>query len=470
MKVVLENLGVFRYAEYELSDLNIICGDNNSGKTYAMYALYGFLDFWRNAPLADYKSLSGLSGDVNKLVVDQGVLRIPLKYDVNSINSVLNSICLLYSQHVISGVFAAKNSYFKGAKFLLSIANGEVKILDSYNKQWRLSSGDEVLSITKESSIDELLITLLINDKSAMIQYDINGLINMAIREIIFDSMFPEPFIASAERTGAVIFDKELDLNRNSLVNALANGENITPQSLFAKLYSSSYPLPVRRNIDHIRNLENIAKNDSYISINYPSILELLNEIVGGTYKIDKSGLYYVPFNKKSAKLTMVESSSSVRALLDVSFYLRYLAKPGEILIIDEPELNLHPKNQRKIARLFAMLANIGIRVFVSTHSDYIIKELNTLIMLSNGEDKDQLSEIAIKYGYNLEMEKLNIEQVRVYISERKSIIIPGSAKKEKLQTLVKAEVDPFYGIEAKSFDDTINEMNKLQRLIAYGV
>ena len=47
MKVIIENIGVFKYAEYELADLTIICGKNNTGKTYATYALYGFIDFFR---------------------------------------------------------------------------------------------------------------------------------------------------------------------------------------------------------------------------------------------------------------------------------------------------------------------------------------------------------------------------------------------------------------------------------------
>jgi predicted ATPase len=44
--------------------------------------------------------------------------------------------------------------------------------------------------------------------------------------------------------------------------------------------------------------------------------------------------------------------------------------------MVDEPELNLHPENQRRVARLFARLINLGIKVFITTHSDYIVKEL----------------------------------------------------------------------------------------------
>ena len=53
------------------------------------------------------------------------------------------------------------------------------------------------------------------------------------------------------------------------------------------------------------------------------------------------------------------------------------------MIFIDEPELNLHPVNQRKIARILAKVANSGIKIIISTHSDYIVKEFNNLIMLS---------------------------------------------------------------------------------------
>ena len=51
MKFHFENLGLLDKAELELADLTIICGENNTGKTYATYAIYGFLRSWRKIPL-----------------------------------------------------------------------------------------------------------------------------------------------------------------------------------------------------------------------------------------------------------------------------------------------------------------------------------------------------------------------------------------------------------------------------------
>ena len=57
--------------------------------------------------------------------------------------------------------------------------------------------------------------------------------------------------------------------------------------------------------------------------------------------------------------------------------------------MIDEPELNIHPENQRHIARLLARLVNAGLRIVISTHSDYIVREFNSLLML--GQDTGEL-------------------------------------------------------------------------------
>jgi len=162
----------------------------------------------------------------------------------------------------------------------------------------------------------------------------------------------------------------------------------------------------------------------------------------------------------------MDESSSAVRSLLDIGFYLRHEAQNGDLLMVDEPELNLHPENQCRIARLFVRLVKVGIKVFITTHSDYIIKELNTLIMLNN--DRPHLKKIAEDEGYRPE-ELISSERVKVYIAEEASIMLQGKNRKTKCQTLVAANIDSELGIEARSFDLTIETMNRIQEAIVWG-
>ncbi|MXZ01574.1 ATP-binding protein, partial [Candidatus Poribacteria bacterium] len=165
--------------------------------------------------------------------------------------------------------------------------------------------------------------------------------------------------------------------------------------------------------------------------------------------------------------MTMDDSSSAVRSLVDINFYLHCAAEEGDLLMVDEPELSLHPENQRRIAKLFARLANIGVKVFITTHSDYIVKELNTLIMLNH--DKPHLKRVAEENGYQ-DSELINTDQVKLYMTEEKLMPLEeGQKRRRRGYTLVPANIDPEFGIEVGSFDKTIDDMNRIQKDIVWG-
>jgi tRNA(Phe) wybutosine-synthesizing methylase Tyw3 len=111
-------------------------------------------------------------------------------------------------------------------------------------------------------------------------------------------------------------------------------------------------------------------------------------------------------------------------------------------------------------------LVNIGIKVFITTHSDYIIKELNTLIMLNNGDTR--LQEIAKNEGFKTE-DLLSSEKVKVYIAEEALKKLDAGHRRTHCQTLTPADINPQLGIEARSFDKTIDDMNRIQEEIIWG-
>jgi hypothetical protein len=461
MKVRLENIGPLRQAEFEVGDMTIICGDNNTGKTYATYAFYGFLLFWEEGFPVNVQE------NILPPLLDNGVVRLPITKFIRNYHKILERASAQYTSSLWR-VFASSENRFKNAKFLMMVEEEELKLRGSYEQTLRTAKRD-VISISKSPMANYIEINLLTKQPDRL-----NGLIpgfvlrkmiGEAVKEIIFGKVFPRPFIASAERTGAAIFRKELDFARNRLLEQMSSMERkLDPFKLLDKVYSD-YALPVRRNVDFTRQLETVAKEESFVSKKHPNLLADFEDIIGGTYKIVRNSLYYVP-KKGRVRLTMDESSSAVRSLLDVGFYLRHVARPGDILMIDEPELNLHPRNQCRLARLFARLVNLGIKVFMTTHSDYIIKELNTLIMLNH--DKPHLKRIMVNEGYRPQ-ELLSSDKIKVYIAEETLLKLPGRERRTRSLTLVPADIDPEMGIEARSFDKTIEEMNRVQEEILFG-
>ena len=80
----------------------------------------------------------------------------------------------------------------------------------------------------------------------------------------------------------------------------------------------------------------------------------------------------------------LVSNSINVKSLYEISddFYDiadKYNAKP--IVFVEEPEAHLHPKNQIKLISLFSNLHNYGIKLVVSSHSNYIFNKLNNLLL-----------------------------------------------------------------------------------------
>ena len=51
-------------------------------------------------------------------------------------------------------------------------------------------------------------------------------------------------------------------------------------------------------------------------------------------------------------------------------------------MIIEEPEAHLHPELQQKMARLIINMMNLGIPVWITTHSDTILQHINNMMKL----------------------------------------------------------------------------------------
>ena len=456
LTVRLKNIGILKQAEFSLGDLTIICGENNTGKTYAACALFGFLESWRKFirfPISNFQI--------------QQALAAPVKIDLaQATDNMLTEACKKYTEQ-LDKIFAAPEGTFQNSEFHL--ATDEIDIENKKINSLLTSPQNPTFIFAKGKGSDKATLTLLNKEEQEReIDTDsVKSAIDFTILADVLSDALPKTFIASAERTGISIFRRELNFARNRLLKEMERADpHIDLRELLSKAYQS-YPYPIEADVDFMSELQDIAKSKSFIAKEHPEILEHFADIVGGTYAITSNDqLYYIPKGTRR-KLTMVESSSSVRSLLDLSFYLSCIVEKGDLLMVDEPELSLHPENQRRIARLFARLANIGVKVFITTHSDYIIKELNTLIMLNH--DKPHLKRIAEENGYR-DNELINVDQVKVYIAEKALLPLEeGQKRRRRGHTLIPAKIHPEFGIGVSSFDKTIDDMNRIQDDIVWG-
>lgn len=135
-----------------------------------------------------------------------------------------------------------------------------------------------------------------------------------------------------------------------------------------------------------------IPQWSSYISPYDPKVKTELatrieQNILGGTvhYETSVTGypvFSYQPYGWKE-DMPLMNTSSMVSELAPVALYLRHVVQPGETLIIEEPESHLHPAMQVEFTRQLAAVVRAGVRVIITTHSEWVLEELANLVNLS---------------------------------------------------------------------------------------
>jgi predicted ATPase len=454
MKFGIKNLGPIKEANIDLGKLTIICGKNNTGKTYLTYALSTFLD-------TIGKNLSiPLENEIIDELMQRGSIQIDMRKYIGAYLQAIQNALPDFTE-TLPHFLAMHPDRFKSTETKVELTEDEIiqNLLQNQNKKINLSSeltSDCELKISRLGNSFDATISVLNKGKQfpqrEIVDYGVRHSLAKFFSTSSHNPVLPEAFIITCERTGAALFRTELIMSRELF--AANNSDTESRKIVFKQHEFRGYQRPVAKDLEFVVGLKSATVEKSSIPKYYDELIALFSETVGGEYILneDTNQVKFQPAGTKEA-LTLAESSSTVRSLMEFNYYLKHKAKPSQIFVFDEPELNLHPENQRKLARLLAMLVNAGIKVFITTHSDYIIKEFNTLLML-NFKDDPRMEEMQKKYSYS-PAELLDANEVRVYCVQ------DGSA--------APVTVSQDSGIAISSFDDTIREMACMQRDILKG-
>ena len=111
----------------------------------------------------------------------------------------------------------------------------------------------------------------------------------------------------------------------------------------------------------------------------------LETEVLAGEIRLKPSSSGYPDFHYRpqgiEEDIRLSQTSSMVSELAPLVLYLRSLVQPGDTLIIEEPEAHLHPGAQADMAVILARLVRAGVRVIVTTHSDWLLQEISNLTL-----------------------------------------------------------------------------------------
>lgn len=320
MIVNLKNIGMLDEANFKVSNLTIICGRNNTGKTYATYSLYGYIDYMRSTRPNIFRRWRDINSKINE---ESENFKLTFEKLHDNLLKHVKSKTGEYAKRNLRIAMAGREDDFRNSIFDVSLDINIYKVKEAVKKYLDNCIGNEE---------NKIVYTLYDNG------IEISGVNFKMYEKYFYDDLiyiiFPRAFILSVERTGASIFQDELDFIKGSFADVMLNlfdkeKDNSMDSILKALIRAKqSYALPVRANVEFIRNLKEVSKKQSIFKKEenkYRYILDAMIQVFGGEYKTTEHSVLFQP--KDSKKMYNVEvASSSVRSLLMLNYYLLHEA------------------------------------------------------------------------------------------------------------------------------------------------
>lgn len=457
MLLRVKNLGPVREAELDLGKpLIVLTGPNNSGKTYLAWVAYSLarLDGTRVEPppslsawvdklfasedqILDLGSLRNIHGDVLPAIATAVREKLPEDFAASRRRFDGTTIELISADDGWPGSYPSRGPHATTHEgYLINFEFGNDRIQLSIHEFQSFTD-------TRGQQLSTISVASLSNEQIAAAKA---GATKLAVVMMMGALLDRRHVALPVERLAINLFARELAAERAELVDELLidAADSSAPSTLREKLQSRAkqYPLVIRDALQTAMRLSSKARTGPLADL----ADELETSVLGGSITLDSNDdIRFTPRqDPKQNPLGLHESASVVKSLVSLVLFLRHNARPGQRLVIDEPELNLHPDNQRLVTRILAKAVNRGLKVMMSTHSDYVIRELNNLLMLGQG-NPDKARALVQELGYQPE-QILRKDQIAAYL------VNDGAC------TLLAVTET---GFETKTIEDEIHKLNQ---------
>ncbi len=433
MKLKVEALAKIKKAEIEVKDLTLFIGQNSTNKSYMAHIIYEL--FKELSLLEEGRTSYRFISNIAKKIIQENISDITYLFslkqdleeeiftrqiDIDEWEDERSTILKIYINENDEKIIDFSN------KILDTILSELTKkINNSFNINKKILQKLYIVDYINKLSNNQLQVNLpmpieqyeKIDDE---VKYRAIHLLVKQLTERLQKHLknYFTTYYFPASRTGFVLTLDEIyagifrDKFRGQ-VSATRLGEpTIDFIQTFADIKMGKFDFD-----DWFNPVETKKESDELIKF-------LEKEIIKGNIQEETNSENYTSYylKVKNEKLDLHLASSATLETLPFIIFLKNTQNIKKTLfVIEEPEAHLHPKAQIQMAKFIVKLVNSGAKVIVTTHSDYILGEINNCIKKYELEEKDisiskkNVSAYLFKNKESeTEVKKLNIDQLGI--------------------------------------------------------
>ena len=396
IKFQIKHFGPIHEVNMDIGKINIIGGHNSTGKSTASKLLYSFL-----------RSSFSKRGDYAYEKIKKNIVEVI--HNIYRVYGIRHSEVIDLSKFNKSNIdylnyFEKSSGYYEKHFDDLTILEKYFQAKQDYSKYDR--KGAEKRYIKKEiNEIDEILDIIRENSNALFLSIFKTSLIaEFGTNNLEFISSLSG--IKNNNQFSFSVNFKDYNIDSDKVFISEGNFEieDVFYIDSFSFFETSKPWRDVNTHVGYIRKMLNTPIEDNYelfddvVNKNIISIENKIKKIIGGGITLNQGKFYFSNKNLKPIDIQNTASGIKQIGIIQLLLANRRL-KEDCFLIIDEPEVNLHPEWQFKFAEILVLLAKeLNITLYINSHSPMFIEAIEVLTQYYD-LDEDTNFYLAEKHG-----------------------------------------------------------------------
>ena len=371
MKLSIRNVGKLKEADVEINGITVITGENDTGKSTVGKVLWSVFNGFYEINEKVYKEkVSELEKIVDKLMKENGYDKITDNFKD------------------FFGIFdrTEEKIAIELLKNNKNYSEDEIKIIiNNYKKDLKIEN------ISK--FVQEINDTLKISDEE-IIKVIVSRVMNKEFHNQI-NAIFSKEKMNIGE-INLKIKEKEIDLKiENNEISDVQNYFLINKETMYIDnpFILDSYDFDDENHQTHLATNvfsenENSVISEIKVKKKLNNIYQKLNSVLSGEILENKNSKFVYRKNGEDIDLKNLSTGLKTFAIIKMLLQNGTLEENGTI-ILDEPEIHLHPEWQLKFAELIVLLQKeFGMHILLTTHSPYFLNAIEVFSERHKIDDK----------------------------------------------------------------------------------